>query len=83
VTSEPERAGEQQQTLDEELLTWLGDEPQKVRAADTGRVRDIAEEFAAGFQALAGVGPAVTVFDDSVRYEDRDIEAMFERLVGD
>jgi uncharacterized protein (TIGR00730 family) len=49
-------------TLDEELLLWLGDEPPEVRAADAERVRDIAEEFAAGFDALGRVGPAVTVF---------------------
>lgn len=49
-------------TLDEELLLWLGDEPKEVRAADVERVRDIAAEFARGFDALARVGPAVTVF---------------------
>ena len=49
-------------TLDEELLLWLGDEPAEVRAADAERVHDIADEFAAGFSALADVGPAVTVF---------------------
>ncbi len=49
-------------TLDQELLLWLGDEPPEVRAADAARVRDIAGEFAAGFSALADVGPAVTVF---------------------
>jgi len=49
-------------TLDEELLLWLGDEAEEVRAADAGRVRDIASEFAAGFSALSEVGPAVTVF---------------------
>jgi uncharacterized protein (TIGR00730 family) len=40
----------------------LGDEPASVRAADADRVRDIAGEFALGFDRLAGVGPAVTVF---------------------
>jgi uncharacterized protein (TIGR00730 family) len=50
------------QTVDEELLLWLGDEPDSVRAADSARVRDIAEEFAQGFAALAGIGRAVTVF---------------------
>jgi uncharacterized protein (TIGR00730 family) len=50
------------QTFDEELLLWLGDESPEVRAADSERVRDIAGEFARGFDALAGVGPAVTVF---------------------
>ena len=54
--------GEHELTLDEELLLWLGDEPAEVRAADAGRVRDIATEFAAGFAALASVGAAVTVF---------------------
>ncbi len=50
------------QTFDEELFLWLGDEPTAVRAADAERIRDIAEEFARGFDALAGVGRAVTVF---------------------
>jgi len=49
-------------TFDEELLLWLGDEPAQVRAADAGRVHDIAEELARGFDTLADVGPAVTVF---------------------
>jgi uncharacterized protein (TIGR00730 family) len=49
-------------TFDEELLLWLGDEPEGVRAADADRVRDIAAEFARGFDALGGVGRAVTVF---------------------
>jgi uncharacterized protein (TIGR00730 family) len=48
--------------LDEELLLWLGDEPADVRAADAMRVREIAEEFAHGFDALANVAPAVSVF---------------------
>jgi uncharacterized protein (TIGR00730 family) len=61
--------GASRQTFDEELLTHglavcarLGDESQQVRAADAERVRDIAAEFARGFDALADVGPAVTVF---------------------
>jgi uncharacterized protein (TIGR00730 family) len=49
-------------TLDEELLLWLGDEPPGVRAADAERVREIAAEFARGFDALAQIGPAVSVF---------------------
>jgi len=57
--SEPER---RRPTFDEELLRWLGDEPAEVRAADAGRVHDIAAELARGFDALAGTGPAVTVF---------------------
>jgi hypothetical protein len=50
------------QTFDEELLLWLGDEPADIRAADAERVRDIAAEFARGFDALAQIGRAVTVF---------------------
>jgi uncharacterized protein (TIGR00730 family) len=60
VTGETE--GADALTFDEELLLWLGDEPAPVRAADAERVRDIASEFARGFDALARLGPAVTVF---------------------
>ena len=49
-------------TFDEELLLWLGDEADSVRAADAERIRDIGAEFARGFDALAGIGPAVSVF---------------------
>jgi hypothetical protein len=49
-------------TLDEDLLLWLGDEPPRARAADAERVREIAGEFARGFDALAHVERAVTVF---------------------
>ncbi|MGH2864794.1 MAG: TIGR00730 family Rossman fold protein [Solirubrobacteraceae bacterium] len=49
-------------TFDEELLLWFDDEPQRVRAADALRVREIAAEFARGFDALAGIGRAITVF---------------------
>ncbi|HWX75219.1 MAG TPA: TIGR00730 family Rossman fold protein [Solirubrobacteraceae bacterium] len=57
-----ERPEQLPQTFDAELLGWLGDEPPAVRAADAERVRSIAQEFAMGFDALAGIGPAVTVF---------------------
>lgn len=57
-----ERPASDTQTFDEELLLWLGDESPGVRAADAERVRDLAAEFARGFDALAGIGPAVTVF---------------------
>jgi uncharacterized protein (TIGR00730 family) len=49
-------------TFDEELLLWLGDEPASVRAHDADRIREIAAEFAMGFDRLARIGPAVTVF---------------------
>jgi uncharacterized protein (TIGR00730 family) len=43
-------------------LLWLGDEPPSVRAGDAERIREIAAEFAMGFDRLAAIGPAVTVF---------------------
>jgi len=61
-TREAEGANGHELTFDEELLLWLGDEPAEVRAADVERVRDIAGEFAHGFDSLARVGRAVTVF---------------------
>ena len=58
---EPARPG-QAPTFDEELLLWLGDEPPSARAHDADRIHEIAAEFAMGFDRLAGIGPAVTVF---------------------
>ncbi len=49
-------------TFDEELLLWLGDETPEERADDVGRIHEIATEFATGFDRLAHLGPAVTVF---------------------
>jgi hypothetical protein len=69
------------QTFDEELLLWLGDEPAEVRAADAGRIRDIAAEFAAGFDALAEIGPAVTVFG-SARTPPEHPDYALARAVG-
>ena len=54
--------GSDKPTLDQELLLWLGDEPPVVRAADVGRIHAIAAEFATGFDRLAELGPAVSVF---------------------
>lgn len=51
-----------QPTFDQELLQWLGDEPEAVRAEDVNRIRAIGTEFALGFDRLANIGPAVTVF---------------------
>ncbi len=73
-------------TFDEELLSWLGDEPDDVRAADAMRIREIAAEFAVGFDRLAGIGPAVTVFGSARTPEDhphyqlmRDVGAALGR----
>jgi hypothetical protein len=68
-------------TFDEELLLWLGDEPDGVRAADTERVRDIAAELAHGFDALSGVGRAVTVFG-SARTPPEHPHYLLAREIG-
>ena len=44
-------------TFDQQLLLTAD-----VGAADAARIQDIAHEFARGFSALAGLGPAVTIF---------------------
>ena len=68
-------------TFDQELLLWLGDEPARVRAGDAERIRDIAAEFALGFDRLAGIGPAVTVFG-SARTPRSDPHYRLMREVG-
>ncbi len=73
--------GPHDQTFDEELLLWLGDEPAGVRAADAERVRDIAAEFARCFDSLAGVGRAVTVFG-SARTPPEHPDYALAREVG-
>ena len=54
--------GERAPTFDEDLLLWLEDETPRVREADVERIHMISAEFARGFDALAGVRRAVTVF---------------------
>ena len=49
-------------SFDRELLTWLGHEHGPGRTADAALIRAIASEFAMGFDALAELGPAVTIF---------------------
>jgi uncharacterized protein (TIGR00730 family) len=68
-------------TFDEELLLWLGDEPPDVRAADAERIRDIAAEFGRGFDALAGVERAVTIFG-SARTPREHPDYALARAVG-
>jgi uncharacterized protein (TIGR00730 family) len=63
-------------TFDEELFLWLGDEPAAVRAADAGRIRDVASEFAMGFAALAGVKRAVTVFGSARTAREHPLYAL-------
>jgi uncharacterized protein (TIGR00730 family) len=62
LNSEKPQPAPRAQTFDEELLGWLGDEPPRIRASDGERIREIAAEFAHGFDALSRVTRAVTVF---------------------
>lgn len=57
-------------TFDQELLLWLGDEPPSVRVSDAERIHDIAAEFALGFDSLAGIGAAVSIFGSARTPED-------------
>ncbi len=67
-------------TFDEELLLWLEDEPPAVRAADAERVRDIAAELAGGFDALAQIGRAVTVFGSARTPHDHPHYALVREV---
>ncbi len=69
-------------TFDEELFLWLGDESPGERAADSERVRELAREFAMGFDALARIGRAVTVFGSARTPSDHPDYALV-RAVGE
>jgi uncharacterized protein (TIGR00730 family) len=69
-------AADPKPTIDEDLLLWLGNEPPQVRAADGARIRDIAAEFARGFDALARVERAVTVFGSARTPEEHPNYAL-------
>jgi uncharacterized protein (TIGR00730 family) len=81
MTHDPATRRPRAATFDQELLSWLGDEPAAIRMADAERVRDIAAEFAAGFDRLAGIGPAVTVFG-SARTAADDPNYRLMRNIG-
>jgi uncharacterized protein (TIGR00730 family) len=67
-------------TFDGELFAWLGDEPASVREMDERRVREIAAEFAQGFDALAGLPRAVTVFGSARTPEDHPDYALVRKV---
>jgi uncharacterized protein (TIGR00730 family) len=80
VHADPESPAERGPTFDEDLLLWLGDEPSGVRAADAERVRDIAAELAGGFDALARIGRAVTVFGSARTPRDHPDYALVREV---
>lgn len=77
----PSKSPDREPTVDQELLLWLGDEPVSVRLGDAERLRDIATQFALGFERLAGLGPAVTVFG-SARTPESDPDYSLVRRIG-
>lgn len=70
-------------TFDQELLEWLGDEPPSVRAADARRIRDIGEEFAMGFDKLAQLGRAVTIFGSARTARKHPSYAAIQRVAAE
>jgi uncharacterized protein (TIGR00730 family) len=67
-------------TRDEELLVFLETEGERVSAADAGRVLDIAAEFTQGFDALAEVGRAVSIFGSARTPEDHPSYALVRKI---
>lgn len=82
MTGEEAGPPAQTQTFDAELLLWLGDEPPEVRAGDAVRIRAIAEELAHGFDALAGIGRAVTFFGSARTPADHPSYAMVREVAA-
>jgi uncharacterized protein (TIGR00730 family) len=81
MTHDPATPNARAATFDQQLLSWLGDEPEAIRRADADRVREIAAEFATGFDRLARIGPAVTVFG-SARTRPEDPNYRLMRNIG-
>jgi uncharacterized protein (TIGR00730 family) len=76
MTVEQPNPSERARTFDEELFLWLGDEQPSMRTADAGRIHAIGEELAHGFDALAGIGRAVTIFGSGRTPADHPHYAM-------
>lgn len=75
-----------QQTQDEQLLSPPHEVQAAFRETDTWRVLRIMGEFVSGFETLAGLGPAVTIFGSArIRPENAQYQATVEvaRLLGD
>ncbi len=75
-------AAPEEPAFDQELLMWLGDESPAVRAADADRVRDIAAEFARGFDALSAVDRAVTLFGSARTPPDHPDYALVREVAA-
>jgi len=73
-----------QPTEDRKLLSWTDRDRERAAAfthSDPWRIMRITGEFVSGFDALAGIGPAVTVFG-SARTHDSDPMYVAAQAVG-
>jgi len=70
-------------TFDEELLAWLGPGAEPLADGDGERIRRIAAELAYGFGALAGLGPAVTVFGSARTPPDHPYYALVQAIAAE
>jgi uncharacterized protein (TIGR00730 family) len=70
-----------EETFDQNLLGLLGNESAAVREHDAALVREIASEFAMGFDTLSSLGPAVTIFGSARTPRDHPSYALV-RSVG-
>ena len=68
---------------DERLLTGRNAERPRFLAEDTWRVLRILSEFVEGFEALAGIGPAVAVFGSARTIAGTPEYEMARRIGGD
>ena len=82
MSQDPPQTNGRRPTFDEELLLWLGDEPESVRAEDSARIHEIAAEFALGFDRLSSLGPAVTVFGSARTPPDHPHYAMIRSIAA-
>jgi uncharacterized protein (TIGR00730 family) len=77
-----ERLGGRRTTEDEKLLGGRTTERPAFLETDTWRVLRILSEFVEGFEALAGVGPAVAVFGSARTLEGTPEYELARRLGG-
>ncbi len=76
------RSGAGEPTFDQELLGLVGDESRAVREHDVALVEEIAAEFAMGFDALTGLGPAVTIFGSARTQRDHPAYGLVRSVAG-
>jgi uncharacterized protein (TIGR00730 family) len=84
TASRQQRAYQRRENEDRQLLSWTDEDREAAAAfthADQWRVLRILGEFVEGFDALAELGPAITIFGSARTRED---EAMYQaaRKIG-